>query len=240
MDAECSRGEAPKKRENGKRQIAQEHDYRPRGERRGLACQRRADSAAPSQKKHGQHGNEPLSIWIVRVWEPNPPESVEPLEWFLFTNHPVATFAQAWDVVSWYECRWIVEEFHKAQKTGCAIQNPQFTESERLHPMIALLSIVALSLLNLRELSRREDSRSRPATDIIAPDYVAILCVWRQGALTADWTIHDFCFALARLGGHQNRKRDHHPGWIVLWKGWAHLQDMMDGANALKKLKRSA
>ena len=106
--------------------------------------------------------------------------------------------------------------------------------------MIALLSIVALSLLNLRELSRREDSRSRPATDIIAPDYVAILCVWRQGALTADWTIHDFCFALARLGGHQNRKRDHHPGWIVLWKGWAHLQDMMDGANALKKLKRSA
>ncbi len=48
-------------------------------------------------------------------------------------------------------------------------------ESDRLHPMIALLRIVALSLLNLRELSRRDDARSRPATDVIAVDSVAIL-----------------------------------------------------------------
>ena len=202
-------------------------------------------SAAPIRlcaphKKRGQHGNQPLALWIVRVWEPNPPKGVEPMEWFLLTNHPVATFADAWDVVGWYECRWIVEEFHKAQKTGCNIEDPQFTNSDRLHPLIALLSVVALSLLNLRELSRREDSKSRPATDIIAADYVAILCVWRHGTLKADWTIHDFFFALARLGGHQNRKNDPHPGWIVLWRGWAHLQDMMDGANALKKLKRCA
>jgi len=194
---------------------------------------------APSQK-HGEHGNQPLSLWVVRVWEPNPPQGVEPLEWFLLTNHPVSTFEDAWEVVSWYECRWIIEEFHKAQKTGCGIENPQFTKSERLHPMIALLSVVALSLLNIRELSRRPDAKSRPATDVIAADYVQILSLWRHGTAKLDWTIHDFCFALARLGGHQNRKHDHHPGWIVLWKGWAHLQDMMDGANALKKLKRCA
>ena len=194
---------------------------------------------APSRKA-GQHGTQPLVLWIVRVWEPNPPEGVEPLEWFLLTNHPVTTFADGWDVVDWYECRWIVEEYHKAQKTGCAIQDPQFTNSARLHPMIALLSVVALSLLNLRELSRRADAKSRPASDIIAADYVAILSVWRHGKVKTDWTIHDFCFALARLGGHQNRKNDHHPGWIVLWRGWAHLQDMMDGANALKKLNKCA
>ena len=202
-------------------------------------------SAAPirlcaPRRKSGQHGNKPLELWIVRVWEPNPPEGVEPLEWFLLTNHPVTTFEDAWDVVGWYECRWIVEEFHKAQKTGCAIEDPQFTNSARLHPMIALLSVVALTLLNLRELSRREDAKTRPASDIIAADYVAILSVWRHGKAKPDWTIHDFCFALARLGGHQNRKNDHHPGWIVLWRGWAHLQDMMDGANALKKLNKCA
>lgn len=194
---------------------------------------------APS-RKHGEHGDQPLSLWIVRVWEPNPPEGVEPLEWFLLTNHPVATFEDAWNVVDWYECRWIIEEFHKAQKTGCGIQNPQFTKSERLHPMIALLSVVALSLLNIRELSRRPDAQSRPATDVIAADYVQILSLWRHGTAKPDWTIHDFCLALARLGGHQNRKHDHHPGWIVLWKGWSHLQAMMDGANAFKKMKRSA
>ena len=202
-------------------------------------------SAAPIQlcapsTKYGEHGNQPLSLWIVRVWEPNPPEGVEPLEWFLLTNHPVSAFAEARDVVSWYECRWIIEEYHKAQKTGCGIQNPQFTTSDRLHPMIALLSIVALSLLNLRELSRRDDAKSRPAADVISADYVAILSAWRHGTAKPDWTIHDFCFALARLGGHLNRKSDHHPGWIVLWRGWSHLQDMMDGAIALKHIRRCA
>lgn len=194
---------------------------------------------APSRKA-GEHGNQPLLLWIVRVWEPNPPEGVEPLEWFLLTNHPVTKFGAAWDVVGWYECRWIVEEFHKAKKTGCRIEDPQFTKSDRLHPMIALLSVVALSLLNLRELSRRDDAKTRPATDIIAPVYTAILSVWRHGHAKMDWTIHDFCFALARLGGHQNRKSDHHPGWIVLWKGWSHLQSMVDGANALKTLNKCA
>jgi hypothetical protein len=194
---------------------------------------------APS-KKAGEHGDDPLLLWIVRVWEPNPPEGVERLEWFLLTNHPVNIFGEAWDVVGWYECRWIIEEFHKAQKTGCNIEDPQFTKSDRLHPMIALLSVVAISLLNLRELSRREDAKSRPATDIIDASYVAILSVWRHGTVKTDWTIHEFCMALARLGGHQNRKSDRHPGWIVLWKGWSTLQNMMDGAEALKTINKCA
>ncbi|MBN2292587.1 MAG: hypothetical protein JXM70_09190 [Pirellulales bacterium] len=34
--------------------------------------------------------------------------------------------------------------------------------------------------------------------------------------------------ALARLGSHQNRKHDHAPGWIVLWRGWTKLQSMLN------------
>jgi hypothetical protein len=36
------------------------------------------------------------------------------------------------------------------------------------------------------------------------------------------------------LGGHQNRKNDHRPGWLILWRGWMALQYMFDGAEALK------
>ncbi|MBL4883480.1 MAG: IS4 family transposase, partial [Planctomycetaceae bacterium] len=39
-----------------------------------------------------------------------------------------------------------------------------------------------------------------------------------------DLTIHEFYMALARLGGHQNRKSDHRPGWLILWRGWTKLQ----------------
>jgi hypothetical protein len=79
----------------------------------------------------------------------------------------------------------------------------------------------------------------RPATDVVSVEYVRVLSVWRHGRIREDWTIHDFFFALARLGGHQNRKRDHHPGWLVLWRGWSYLQAMLAGVESMKNVKRS-
>lgn len=179
-------------------------------------------TAAPVQlraprKKHGDHGNVPLPTWIVRAWEVSAPEGEKPLEWFLLTNHPCETVDDAVQVVHWYQCRWMIEEYHKAMKTGCGIENPQFTSVDRLQPMIALLSVTALTLLNLRELARHPEACARPATDVVSQDYVDVLCLWRHGETRRDWSIHEFCYALARLGGHQNRKGDGHPGWIVLW-----------------------
>jgi hypothetical protein len=61
------------------------------------------------QKKCAKHGNIPLKVWIVRVWEIDPPEGQQRLEWFLLTNEIVESFTAAYRVVGWYECRWIVE-----------------------------------------------------------------------------------------------------------------------------------
>ena len=191
----------------------------------------------PPGRKSGDHGNEPLTVWIVRVWEKNPPEGQERLEWFLITNEPVECFADAYRVVDWYECRWIVEEYHKGKKTGCQIESPQFTSEARLQPAIALLSIVTLTLLSMRDASRRQDAKLRPARDLIDADYVAVLSAWRHRQIRADWSIHDFYYALARLGGHQNRRGDHPPGWQTIWNGWADLQAMVTGVDAMKQIK---
>jgi hypothetical protein len=187
------------------------------------------------QNKNGEHGNDPLPLWIIHVWEPNPPRGQERLEWFLLTNEPVETFDDACRVIGWYECRWIVEEYHKALKTGCGIENPQFATEARLQPAIALLSVVALTLLSLRDASRRPDAKTCPAIELISVDYVEVLSIWRHNRVCAKWTVHDFFYALARLGGHQNRKRDKQPGWLVLWRGWTTLQAMVDGADAMKR-----
>ena len=192
------------------------------------------------QSKNGEHGDAPLPLWIVRVWEADPPSGEERLEWFLWTNQPMHSAADALQVVGWYECRWIIEEYHKAKKTGCNIEQPQFTCEDRLQPMLALLSVVALTLLNLREMSRRPDAKSRPAADLVGADYVAVLSGWRHRQSKPDWTIHEFFFALARLGGHLNRKSDHHPGWLVLWRGWTKLQAMLDGAQAMRHTRTCA
>ena len=68
---------------------------------------------------------------------------------------PVQTPAEALDVGRWYECRWIIEEYHKAMKTGCRVENPQFQSEERLQPMIALLSVVPVAGLLFEPLWRQ-------------------------------------------------------------------------------------
>jgi Transposase DNA-binding len=187
----------------------------------------------PPHVRRGHYSKRPLPLWVVRVYEVDPPRGVKPLEWILLTNRKVTTVEDAWQRASWYEARWVIEEYHKAKKTGCAIQDLQFTTSQALEPMIALLSVVAITLLNLREASRRPDAAVRPATDLVDARYVAVLSAWRYKQVRENLSAHDFFFALARLGGHQNRKRDHRPGWLILWRGWMALQHMLDGAEAI-------
>jgi hypothetical protein len=187
----------------------------------------------PPHVRRGLYEKRPLPLWVVRVAEIQPPPGVKPLEWMLLTNRKVATLEEAWERVDWYECRWIIEEYHKAQKTGCAIEELQFTSAAALTPMIALLSVVAVMLLKLREASRRPDAQEQPASALVDARYVAVLSAWRYQKIRPDLSIHDFFYALARLGGHQNRTRDHRPGWLVLWRGWMALQHMVDGADAL-------
>ena len=72
------------------------------------------------------------------------------------------------------------------------------TRAERLQPAIALLSVIALSLLQRRDASRRPDANERPATAFIHRDYVVVLSLWRHRELRPDWSLHDFYYALAR------------------------------------------
>jgi len=176
----------------------------------------------------------PIKVWIVRVWEIDPPEGQERLEWTLITNEPVGSFEAAYRVVGWYECRWIIEEYHKGMKTGCRTEDLQFTDEERLQPAIGLLSVVTLTLLQLRQASRCPDALTRKATTIIGSSYVEVLSLWRHRKIKSNWNVHEFYYALARLGGHQNRKHDHPPGWQVIWEGWKELLPMVIGYEAAR------
>lgn len=191
----------------------------------------------PPHAKHGHHSRCPLPLYVVFLSEVKPPRGAKRIEWMLLTNEPVRTLGDAWRVASWYERRWIIEEYHKSLKTGCQIEDLQFTHAQRLQPAIALLSAVALTLLGLRDASRCPDAKTQRATTLLASEYVEVLSYWRHRKVRKDWTIHDFYFALARLGGHQNRKRDHQPGWLVLWRGWMKLQCMLDGYLAAQHKK---
>ena len=113
---------------------------------------------------------------------------------------------------------------------------PQFTTRKALEVTIAMLSVVAVQLLRLRDLSRKNDGR--PARAVVDEPYIEALSLWRWKEARMDLSAKDFLYALARLGGHLGRKADRLPGWLVLWRGWMELQRLAEGM-LLGRLKRS-
>jgi len=183
----------------------------------------------PPRQPRGEHGRAPLAVWALRLWEPQAPAGAKPLEWLLLTNAAVAAAGDAQERAAWYETRRVAEEYHKAQKTGCDIERPQLGRAERLEPLLALLSVVAVALLGLRDASRDPAQAARPASERFAAAYVEVLSGWRYRQTRPEMTVGEFFQALARLGGHQGRKGDGPPGWLVLWRGWLQLQAMVQG-----------
>ena len=77
------------------------------------------------------------------------------LEWILLCNAEVVDFAQARECALQYSTRWVIEEYHKAIKTGLGAERLQLESAERLFAAVAIMSVVALRLIELRERLRR-------------------------------------------------------------------------------------
>jgi hypothetical protein len=75
---------------------------------------------------------EPLTVWVIRVWEEQAPEGEEPLEWLLLTSVPTTTLEHAWERVDWYGHRWLVEDSHQCLKSGCRLEERQLQTVEGL------------------------------------------------------------------------------------------------------------
>ncbi len=169
---------------------------------------------------------QPLSVWVIRLWEEEPPQGEEPLEWILLTSLPTSTLAQAWERADWYGHRWVVEDYHQCLKTGCRIEHRQLQSAERFFRLLGLLSPVAIRLLQLRDLARSEPDRL--ASERIEADLLTVLAA-QAGLDPSSMTTEVFWREVARLGGYLARRRDGPPGWKTLWAGWLRVQTLLEG-----------
>jgi Transposase DNA-binding/Transposase Tn5 dimerisation domain len=189
---------------------------------------------APQRPRKGPGYLPPVRCNAVRIWEADPPPGVEALEWILLTDWPVESYAQALEVALAYSTRWLIEEFHKALKTGTKAEELQLETAESLFAAIAIKSIVALRLLDLRE--RVQLSPDAPAEQAGLNELE--LAVLRKVLNRPIKTVREVALAIGRLGGHMNRKGDGMPGWQTLFSGMAKLNNLVDGARIAFKLKK--
>lgn len=171
-----------------------------------------------------------MKVWIVRVWEPNPPAKVKPIEWLLWSSVPVETLQDALERIDWYRCRWLIEDFHMCLKTGCEIERSQLDHFDDIARLLGFKLPIAARLLQLRQLARTEtDISAEVAVDPLALRILRI----RLKLAVASMTIKEFWLNVARLGGYRARKSDPPPGWRTIWYGWQKLSHFVQGAQLL-------
>jgi hypothetical protein len=176
-----------------------------------------------------------LRPWVIRVAEINAPPGIEPLEWILLSDLPADTLGQAGQLCEFYSCRPMIEDLHKGMKTGLGIEQMQLEQIQRLEPAIALLSIIATLLLELRHAAREPQADQIAATSMVPLIAVQILSMKLYGQVKPAMSVKEFLYGVARLGGHLGRKGDGPPGWLTLWRGWSDLQLLIQGAEAFRQ-----
>jgi len=155
---------------------------------------------------------ESIKVNVVYVSEAAPPDGQLPVEWMLLTTEPIDTPEAILAIIDMYRCRWIIEEFFKALKTGCAYEARQLESFDTFDKALAFFIPVAWGLLRLRALERADSKRT--VEDCFTPDQIAVL---RAKSRTPVDTVADAFAAIATIGGHiRNNGR---PGWLVLWRG---------------------
>lgn len=166
-----------------------------------------------------------ISVNVVEAREEQGPPGIEPIHWVLLTSWPVETFAEIIRVVKTYGKRWLAEEFHKALKSGTHVEEIQLSTLQRIEPLIALLSVIAIRLLSAKLMST-EKKETPLGPDDADPVTLKVLEA-KLGKPGEGWTHGTMLMAIARMGGFIPYNKT--PGWKTIWRGWQYLSVLVQG-----------
>ena len=128
---------------------------------------------------------------------------------------------EALAVVDHYRARWVIEEFFKTLKTGCAIEKRQLTTFEALVRLISVFVPMAWQLLRIRYLAGQPvPPRASQVFDGTQLQVLGALLRLKgcDYELPDEPTTRDVLLGIAALGGHIPNNGD--PGWQVIGRGY--------------------
>jgi hypothetical protein len=208
------------------------------GVTRGLARRRRTAEVelrfAPVTLKvtsnyTGRSNRNGLRVGAVSVYEPNPPEGSERLEWMLLSVQPIATKADAKEVVQDYARRWGIEDINKVFKSGCQAELTVVPDLAAFQRLLAVAWPIATHIARWTYAARvRPLELAAPHVGDEVIEVLKLACRYHHLPLPRRaWTLSDLILRLARMGGYEPRK-DQPPGWKVIWRGWRALNNFWD------------
>lgn len=177
-----------------------------------------------------QHAAKDDVLWlnVVLAKEIDAPLKIAPLRWVLLTTEVVDKAQQALTIVRYDESRWLIEDYHKAWKSGVGVERQRFQSPDNLERMMAITAFLAVRLLQLRE---NHSDKTTPCDAVLSTDEWKVLWISSQRCAVplSPPSAHWAYLALAKLGGFADTKHTGRPGWNALWHGWFRLQDRLEG-----------
>lgn len=188
-----------------------------------------------SSKKKGQ----PIALYYVCCRERNHDKG---LCWHLLTSEQVESHEDAQQILDYYEKRWLIEEFHKAWKSGGAqVEKLRMQCKDNLEKMVVILAFVAIRLHQLRYLGLNQPAAEQESCEtILSP--LAWKLLWSKQEKSKlpkePPTVYWAYINLGKLAGWYDSKRNGRVGWERLWQGWFKLQTILEGYELAQSLKR--
>jgi hypothetical protein len=143
-----------------------------------------------------------VTLSLIELTEPDPPQDSEPITWRLLTTHIVANTDAAWQIVDWYRARWIIEQlFRLLKKQGLRLEDSQVETAERLLKLVAIA--VHAAAVTLQLLQARDGRSGEPASVAFTTDEL--------GTLDALHT---------QYSGRTPRQQNPHPRRSLAWAAW--------------------
>jgi len=178
--------------------------------------------------KHLRNNFASVSLNVVLVSEPHPPQGEVAIEWILLSTLPIATFEHVRLMIEYYASRWMIEIFFKTLKSGCGVEELRFEKMDRLLPCLAVYLIVAWRVLLLCRLGR---DKTETSCEIVfdAAEWKSTYRVMhpKKKLPTSPPTLYAMLRMVGELGGWvASPNREDLPGPQTVWIGLQRVRDL--------------
>jgi len=178
-----------------------------------------------------------VEIGFAEVVELHPPKGVEPVHWLLLTTHSIAKAADAWQIVSWYKQRWIIEQLFRSLKSqGLGIEDSQIESAQALIKLVAIATKAACIVIQL--VQARNGGQQLPIKCAFTPEEIEVLAAINRtmkgrtklqenphSPHTLEWA----AWIIAKLGGWTGYASHRPPGPITFHNGMTRFQILVAG-----------
>ena len=191
-------------------------------------------------RKSGRYRTLPLNVVYIRE-SSGVPAGEKPIEWLLYTNHPVRSLDEACLVVYGYSRRWCIEEFFRTWKTGqCDVESTQLQGKQQVMIWATMLASVATRIERLKQLARTKPDL--PANEELAEHEIEALVLLKQNRKKKTEklpkgipTIGQAVQWIAELGGYTGKSSGGPPGSATIGRGLERLAPAAEMYKVLRK-----